>query len=171
MHNTFILNLVHYLVVLFMSILSRRNVVALFITFLLVAILASSTTAKETYAETITALTTITQTPDSDLEMVSNTTAIMNVSMIKLEAQSQNTSITTITLSTTITMTNILIHTTTLTLMMTINRGVAESQVAVFVVVIGAISIIVGYLVGYKSAIGKQQEGVLKAQKRGKSVT
>lgn len=54
----------------------------------------------------------------------------------------------TVTLSTTIT--NILIHTTTLTLMATVPGGVPINLAFVSVALVGALSILVGYFIGYR---------------------
>lgn len=150
-----------------MAVRGRSNILAFSTVFLLLVLLISGSVIKEAYAKIATTpLTTNTQISNSDLETPSSITTTTNTSSTSPEVQNQNTSAITIT-TTTVTMTSILIHTTTLTFMITVSRGVAESHVVIFIIAIGSIAITIGYLTGYRNALNKQRE-VQGVQKRSK---
>ncbi|MCC6057705.1 MAG: hypothetical protein LM568_02165 [Desulfurococcaceae archaeon] len=79
------------------------------------------------------------------------TTTAVNTSqnIVNTTNQSIATITTTIYLSTTVT--RVLIHTTTFTSFITVSVGVPFEQTITFITIVGAITILVGYFMGYKA--------------------
>lgn len=101
-------------------------------------------------------------TEDNAVELPSNTTITsnLNVTASIITNNVINQSITTITETVTIltTTTRVLIHTTTFTTIVTIPTGISFNQAIIFVITIGIISIIVGYIIGYKASKSSVEE-------------
>lgn len=81
---------------------------------------------------------------------ITTTTAVNTLqNIVNTTNQSIATITTTIYLSTTVT--RVLIHTTTFTSFITVSVGVPFEQTITFITIVGAITILVGYFMGYKA--------------------